>query len=605
MTGEPSTRRVAWRDWNEQTLLASRSEAKPVLLALTATWCHWCHVMDQTSYSDSRVIELINKHFIAVRVDVDQRPDLSARYNQGGFPSLAILDRDGAVIEGRVYVPPDDMIRLLERVGSSYQNGSPVAPPDDSVSDGPPQAQEGAAARSVIQRVDELYDPLFGGFGDEPKQPPWDGIDLLLSLYHRNGERRLRDMACRTLDGILDGLFDHKDGGFFRYSVSRDWKVPHYEKMLVTNARSASSFLTAFQVTGRSAYKNAALGALDYLLTTLRDPATGLFWASQDAGEDYYRLPWKNRHPSAKPSIDTTIYTGWNALAAGTLVHAFGVLGTPAYLKQATHVLETLWAEFQDTNAGLTHVVGESPGQTRFLADHVYSMGAYLDIYQAAGDLTQLRRAEAVFEAIGHLFSTSEGGFYDVSRTETPMPGIKPLLENALLAEALIALATITENETYLDEAMSTLNAFRRVVPGRSYLGPPGARKMEEDEERLFLPAASAWARARDIMDSGAVRLVVAGDIIHRTTKGLVKAALRARAPGWVVQILDPGTQAEMVVELGFPADGAPAAYLCMGRQCLAPFHSAADLRKWTRPGALASLSVSVDVTSEGGSKPR
>ena len=106
MTNEPAISPVAWRDWSDQTLLASRAEGKPVLLALTATWCHWCHVMDQTSYSDPTVIGLINKKFIPVRVDVDQRPELSARYNQGGFPSLAILDSGGAVIEGRVYVPP-------------------------------------------------------------------------------------------------------------------------------------------------------------------------------------------------------------------------------------------------------------------------------------------------------------------------------------------------------------------------------------------------------------------------------------------------------------------------------------------------------------------
>ena len=600
MTNEPAISPVAWRDWSDQTLLASRAEGKPVLLALTATWCHWCHVMDHTSYSDPTVIGLINKKFIPVRVDVDQRPDLSARYNQGGFPSLAILDSGGAVIEGRVYVPPDDMVRLLERVSSSYQNGPSVAPPNVSAHDGPPQVREGAAAGLVIQRVEDLYDPLFGGFGDEPKQPPWEGIDLLLSLYRRNGEKRLRDMACRTLDGVLDGLFDHKDGGFFRYSVSRDWKVPHYEKMLVTNARSISSFLTAFQITGNPAYKNAALGALNYLLTTLRDPVTGLFWASQDAGEDYYRLPWTNRDSAAKPPIDATLYTGWNALAAGTLVHAFGVLGAPDYLKQAAQVLEMLWADFQDTSLGLTHIVRETKGQTRFLADHVHAMGAYLDLYQATGDGTHLQRADAVFEAIGRLFNASDGasggGFYDVTRTETPMPGIMPVLENALLAEALIARATITEEERYLVAARAILDAFSGAVPGRSYLGPPGARRMEEDEERLFLPAASAWARAWNTMDSGPVRLVVVGESVHRTTKSLVKAALRARTPGWVVQVLDPRMEADLVGSFGFPADGTPAAYLCVGRQCLAPFHSPAEVRKWTRPGALASLAVPVDV---------
>ncbi len=118
MTGESSIGSVAWTEWGEPAFSASRSQAKPVLLALTATWCHWCHVMDQTSYSDPRVIDLVNQGFIPVRVDVDQRPDLSARYNQGGFPSLAILDSDGAVLEGRIYTPPDEMVQLLDRASS-------------------------------------------------------------------------------------------------------------------------------------------------------------------------------------------------------------------------------------------------------------------------------------------------------------------------------------------------------------------------------------------------------------------------------------------------------------------------------------------------------
>ena len=596
MTGESSISSVAWTEWGEPAFSASRTQAKPVLLALTATWCHWCHVMDQTSYSDPRVIDLVNQGFIPVRVDVDQRPDLSARYNQGGFPSLAILDSDGAVLEGRIYTPPDEMVQLLQRARSSYQNHSHAAPPVDSPADGPPHGQEGAADRAVIQRLQDLYDPSFGGFGGEPKQPPWDGIDLLLSLYQRSGERRLRDMACRTLDGIFDGLFDHKDRGFFRYSVSRDWKVPHYEKMLVTNARAVSSYLTALQVTGKSAYKNAALGALDYLLTTLPDPVTGLFRASQDAGEKYYRLPWINRESAEKPSIDATLYTGWNALAASSLVSAFGVLGTRAYLTQAAHILETFWTEFRSESLGLPHTLTENPGPARFLADHVHALGAFLDLYQATGNQTQLQRAVAVFDAIESLFSASDGGFYDASQSETPMAGLKPVLENALLSEALTALEVITGEERYLDKAKATLNSFSEVVPGQSYLGPSGALRMEQDEERLFLPAGSAWARAWRTMNSGPVHLVVVGDGAHRTTKGLVKAALRAKTPGWVVQVLDPVNESETVANLGFPGDGPSAAYLCVGRQCLAPFHSPSDLRNWTRPGALASFAADFEV---------
>ena len=114
--GASPTYAINWREWNQEAFLAARREAKPVLLTLTATWCHWCHVMDETSYSDQLVINLVNSRFIPVRVDADQRPDVSRRYNQGGLPSVAILDGQGNLLAGQVYTPPDQMVQFLEQV---------------------------------------------------------------------------------------------------------------------------------------------------------------------------------------------------------------------------------------------------------------------------------------------------------------------------------------------------------------------------------------------------------------------------------------------------------------------------------------------------------
>ena len=241
----------------------------------------------------------------------------------------------------------------------------------------------------------------------------------------------------------------------------------------------------------------------------------------------------------------------------------------------------------------MPHVVNESGGP-RFLADHVHALGAFLGCYQATGNRTELERAEAVLHAIRQHFSASDGGFYDVCPGTAPggpeLAGVKPVLENALLAEAIVTLAAINRDEEYLDVARATLDTFSQVVPGRSYLGPPRVRRVEEDEERLFLPAASAWARASELMRSGPVHLVVIGDSSLNTTKSLVKAALKAKTPSWVVQILDPNVEPDTVGQLGFPARDGSAVYLCVGRRCLAPIHEAGELRSWTRPGALTSL---------------
>jgi uncharacterized protein YyaL (SSP411 family) len=230
------------------------------------------------------------------------------------------------------------------------------------------------------------------------------------------------------------------------------------------------------------------------------------------------------------------------------------------------------------------------------LSDHVLVLSGSLNLYQATGDWTQLQLAESLVQSIQQLFGAADGGFYDANPGNASagpaLPKVKPVLDNALLAEALVTLATLTGVGAYLETAKATLETFTGVVPGRSCLGPAGTRRMEDDEERLFLPAASAWARAWDLVESGAVHLVVVGDGSHRTTKSLVRASLRARRPWWIVQLLDPAKDRATVVRLGFPADGVPAAYLCAGGVCLAPIHSPGELRRWTKPGALASLAV-------------
>ena len=376
---------IRWREWDQEAFLAAHNEGKPVLLTLTATWCHWCHVMEDTSYSDPRVINLINSRFIPVSVDVDRRPDISRRYNQGGFPSVAILDYQAKLLTGRTYTPPDEMVSFLEQEFSdgAAQTSGPGTPSYDDPT-GPAQVPVGTGHDSpttnVLRRLQELYDPEYGGFGLEPKQPPWEGLRFVMALHSRSGDKSLLNMIT-TLDGIRLGLYDQKDQGFFRYFVSRDWRVPHYEKMAVTNANLAMSYLEAFQLTGRKAYKEAALGALGYLLGPLYDQSRGVFYASQDAWEDYYRLPWTDRETALKPTIDTTVYTGWNALAANALIQGYSVLGNSNYLKAGAGVIDRLWDGCWDSEQGLSHLWGEPPQHPPVLEDHVCLLRALLSLY--------------------------------------------------------------------------------------------------------------------------------------------------------------------------------------------------------------------------------
>ena len=580
---------INWREWSQGAFHGAQCEGKPVLLTLTATWCHWCHVMEETSYTDPRVINLVNSRFIPISVDVDRRPDISRRYNQGGFPSVAILDDQAKLIAGRTYTPPDQMVRFLEQgVAGAPALASRLEIPSFHDDPDPVQASVGgiydSSTNRVLQRLQELYDPEFGGFGLEPKQPPWESLRFLMALYSRSGEKPLLKMVTTTLDGMRLGLYDQKDLGFFRYSVARDWRVPHYEKMVVTNANLAMVYFEAYHLTGRREYKEVALGALAYLLGPLYDRSRNVFYASQDAWEDYYRLPWTDRETATKPVIDATVYTGWNALAANALIHAYAVLGATGYLQAGAEILDHLWSECWDSEQGMGHLWGEPPQHPLVLEDHVYFLRALLSLYQSTGQREQLNRAIQVAQWVRGQFGASDGGFFDTSQGvgtwDRALPREKPVLENSLLAEALLTIAYLNGDTEYEVLAKNTLEHFQGIVPGNTYLGTEKSRRMEEDEERLFLPAGSAWARAWDMLSCGPVRLVVVGEASHPGTKGLLRAALKVHVPHRIIQPLDPRCDVERISSLGFSTGTVPSLYACMGYMCLMPVTEPREVKR-------------------------
>ena len=575
---------IPWREWNESAFADARSEEKPVLLTLGATWCHWCHVMDETSYSDERVIELVKSRFIPVRVDVDRRPDISLRYNQGGFPSVAFLTGTGTFLAGRLYTPPDEMVALLEQVSSgefvagSERSGIPVPSTRD---------KPNASVDAVTARLVELYDEEFGGFGLEPKQPPWEALRFLTARYQLSGDQDLLSMVENTLQGMWHGIYDRKDQGFFRYSVSRDWKVPHYEKMLVGNASLAMTYLEAFQITRKAAYKVAVQGILDYLMSTLFDSNASLFFASQDADEPFYQGSWKDRDAATPPPVDHTFYAGWNALTAHALIVAGDALGIPAHSQLGTGILEKLWQDSWVPEHGLRRRVGEQDDAAFILSDQLNFLRAWLALHQSTGNAEFLARAVEVCETVQRQFGAPNGGCYDTvaarSFEAALLPREQPALDNGYWAESLLTLGVLTGEDQYAQRAAAGLDVFDYVVPGRSYLGAHASRRMEEDEERLFLPAGAAWGRAKDMLIQGPVSMVLVGDSSTAAYRRLHQTALRIYAPHRVVQPLDSVRDTEQIGGLGFPADREPALYVCMGDRCLAPIATPAGVRAMTK----------------------
>ncbi len=297
---------VHWREWGDAAFEEARRQDKPILLDIGAVWCHWCHVMDRESYENTEVARLINEHYVAVKVDRDERPDIDARYQtavsaltgQGGWPLTAFLTPEGKPFYGGTYFPPDDqygrpgMQRILEAVAHSYKTErEKILESAEKISaalGGLEQFAKGAETgrdtlESLLESITTMFDPEYGGFGNAPKFPHPSALDLLLDAYLETGKERLLTMVTTTLERMgRGGMCDQLAGGFHRYAVDERWIVPHFEKMSYDNAGLLGNYLRAYQISGNAFYRDVALGILSFVEDVLSHPEGG-FFASQDA----------------------------------------------------------------------------------------------------------------------------------------------------------------------------------------------------------------------------------------------------------------------------------------------------------------------------------
>jgi uncharacterized protein len=299
---------VHWHPWGAEALARAREENKPVLLDIGAVWCHWCHVMDGESYEDPKVAELLNRDFVCIKVDRDERPDVDARYQravgaltgQGGWPLTAFLTPAGDVFFGGTYFPPEGnphgqpgFATVLQHVARLYREQREVVAKNaeairEHVGAALNETKVGAITEPLVEqaadRMARLFDVRYGGFGTAPKFPHPAAVELLIARWRDTGLDWPRDIAEKTLTGMArGGVRDHLGGGFHRYAVDERWIVPHFEKMAYDNAELLRVYLSAYQAWGTPLFREVAAGIVDWVLAVLSDPAAGVFFASQDA----------------------------------------------------------------------------------------------------------------------------------------------------------------------------------------------------------------------------------------------------------------------------------------------------------------------------------
>ena len=303
---------IWWHAWGEAAFARAQAEDKPILLDIGAVWCHWCHVMDRESYEDPEIAALINEHFVAVKVDRDERPDVDARYQaavsaisgQGGWPLTAFLTPDGRPYFGGTYFPRDDRYgrpgfgRVLLTMAQVWRDqreealesaGSVMAAIEHNESfSGRGPNHEQALTLALVDKIAgsalSQFDPRNGGFGSQPKFPHPAVLDLLLEAAMNRGNQQARDAFITTLEKMSrGGVYDQLAGGFHRYSVDERWVVPHFEKMLYDNTELLRNYVHGFQSYARPDFLQTAREIAGWLDATMTDRERGGFYASQDA----------------------------------------------------------------------------------------------------------------------------------------------------------------------------------------------------------------------------------------------------------------------------------------------------------------------------------
>jgi uncharacterized protein len=316
---------IDWYEWGDAAFSRAKEDNKPILLDIGAVWCHWCHVIDRESYENTEIAKIINEHFIPVKVDRDERPDVDSRYQsaisaisgQGGWPLTGFLLPDGKPFFGGTYFPPEDQMgrpgfrRVLQAVADSYKNKrGELERAANSLADAVAQAEMFTGARAdfdssvvdaQIKSIVQLFDIKNGGFGRAPKFPHSSAIDLVLERYQQTKEKHLLAIVETTLEKMArGGVYDQLAGGFHRYSVDERWLVPHFEKMSYDNSELLKNYLHASIFSWSdddedtrnpdaswypkfSVFGELAEGIIRWVNEVLSDQQNGGFYASQDA----------------------------------------------------------------------------------------------------------------------------------------------------------------------------------------------------------------------------------------------------------------------------------------------------------------------------------
>jgi uncharacterized protein len=443
---------VDWYPWGPEALERARREDKPMLLSVGYAACHWCHVMERESFENDAIARLMNEHFVCIKVDREERPDIDEIYmaatvalsGHGGWPMTVFLTPDQKPFFAGTYYPPADQYgrpgfaSLLRRIAELWETRrddirhdaeavtrhvalqAEPAPPADVLSEAITRACEAIAAS---------YDPPYGGFGSAPKFPPSAQIALLLREHRRAGDTKWLAPALGTLDGMKNGgIYDHLAGGFARYSTDDRWLVPHFEKMLYDNAQLTRVYLEAWQITGDPEYRRVAAETLDYVLRDLQSPEGG-YASATDAdseGEEGKYFVWtpEDVDRAVRDEDDAECFSAYYDVTPQGNWEGASILNTPRPLAEVARDLGRPEGEVEGRVARARQQLLAARQQRvpPLLDDKIIAgwnglmLGAMAEGHRVLGDRRYLESAERAARYLMTALRRPDGGLYRTAR---------------------------------------------------------------------------------------------------------------------------------------------------------------------------------------------
>jgi uncharacterized protein YyaL (SSP411 family) len=549
---------VDWFPWGDEALRKAADEDKPIFLSIGYAACHWCHVMERESFEDDATAALMNEHFVSIKVDREERPDLDGIYmdavqamtGQGGWPLSAFLTPSGEPFYAGTYFPPEprhgmpafrDLLEGIaeawhERRGEVVDQGQRVAAAIARASAvrSSSAALDGSVALTATAGLRRTFDGMWGGFGGAPKFPQPMTLEFLLRRAVRGGPDA--NEALGTVTTTLDrmaagGIYDHLGGGFARYSTDERWQVPHFEKMLYDNAQLLQVYTRAWQVTAAGRYRTVALETAEYLLREMQHPEGG-FFSSQDADSE-----------GVEGKFFTWSWAELTGLVGGPVARAFGATpdGNWAGEEGRTNVL---WRP-----RSIADVATETGVDAAELAAEVGDARAVLfaareaRVHPATDDkvltawngmaIAALAEAGRVLDEPDYVTAASRAATFVLAHLRDPSgrllrswrngvagrPGFAD--DHALLASACLTLFETTFEVAWFDRAMELTHELLRLFPDRE---AGGFFQTGADADRLLVRPKELYDNATPSGNS------VAADLLLRLSAFTADATFEAAA---------------------------------------------------------------------------